>query len=254
MGDNFNKDLGITAAIGCGTGFLWSALSGRAKLSKKRGLLQAFTGCVGSALNATTIYTVSRKFTKDVQFARRITGVWFGVQSAASFTHRLGTQFGWQKSTAYNLISIPLNFASAPIISTASLLWGGIGVASNGFKGGVSVFGGSLLFHHKKCFGNGAMQIGMVGHYCRKETKDDTKFHELGHLAQSSIMGDIGIIGVNLLNSLGQLVVNQRIKENDWIVDTWADDYGEVAKNKFEEANKTKGSQTPRTSRRVNDR
>jgi len=225
MGDDFNKNIGITAAVGCATGFLWSALAGKADISTGKGFARALVGCAASAFNATSVYTVSNHFF-DRKIAAKITAGWFGFQSASSFTQTLGNRYGWHDSTAYNLIAFSLNFGAAPILSTVGLVWGIIGEAGAGSRSGVSLFGGSLVFKHDLCIKNYSTQLGATMQSCRDESKS-TSYHELGHGAHFSIMGDFGMIGLMLLNGTGQLIVKQGIDYGNFIYEKWADDYAE---------------------------
>lgn len=230
MGDDFNKNLGITAGVGCATGFLWSALSGKADISTAKGFARALIGCGGSAFNGASIYTASN-YLFDDKTARRVTTAWFGFQSASSFTQTLGNRYGWHDSTAYNLVAFPLNFGAAPLSSSVGILWGLTGEASAGSRSGIELFGGTLAFKHD-CGHN--IQLGATKQSCPGYDDLETKFHELGHQAQFSIMGDFGMAGLNLLNGAGRLIIKQDLNDREFIIEKWADDYSETVMGSFD--------------------
>lgn len=235
MDEDYGRDLGITAAAGCATGFLWSVLAGKADLSEGKGWAYAAMGCLGSAAQGATLYSgtrfvTSRFGTENPELARQITAGWFGIQTAASFTNMLGTDNGWQNEPAYNAVALPLNYAAAPLFSTGSLIMAGIGEAAIGFSGRVHVFGGTLIFHDKVCLGNGGLQGGAVGHYCKF---GEGNFHEVGHAVQFSILGEVGIVGSYLVNGAYQLIVDQGVHPRRMLLEQWADDFETQTEDTF---------------------
>lgn len=236
MGDLINSinqpETAMAAAVGCATGFVWGALAGEADISEGEGLLAASYSCLGSAINAAGVYGISRYATQNPDTAAKITTAWFGVQSAASFTNMLGVQNGWQGDLLFNAVALPLNFTAAPLASTLGLLQAGFGEMEMGFSGQVRVFGGSLIFRHELCaLGNptaAAQQLGAIGHYCAKKITLRGSFHELGHMAHFSVMGDLGGALLYALNALAIAPFSSNIHD-DMIEERWADDYSEAA-------------------------
>jgi len=239
MGDDFNKNLGITAGVGCATGFLWSALSGKADISTGKGFARAIIGCGGSAFNGASVYTASN-YLFDDKTARNVTTAWFGFQSASSFTQMLGNHYEWHDSTAYNLVAFPLNLGAAPLSSSVGLVWGIVGEASAESKSGVSLYGGSLVFRHESCSGNGGIQLGAVMQLCKDDEDHLTRSHELVHQAQYSIMGDFGMAGLTLLNGAGRLIIKQDLDNKKFIIERWAYDYEKKSPTKKDDAQSTR--------------
>lgn len=226
MADDFARDVGISAGVGCATGFLWSVLAGQADVSTGEGLLHAVTGCVGSAAQSSSVYTATRLISKDPVLARELTAGWFGIQSAASFTNWLGVKHGLMDRAAFNAVALPLNYAAAPVSSTFGLVLAGIGEAANGFSGEVITFGGSLIFRHDLCFRT-YYQTGAIGHRCSNFYWIHERLHETGHMVQMSIMGDAGMLTVNALNLGGQLLSFQGFHYRKLIIERWADKYAD---------------------------
>lgn len=237
MGD-YGKDLGITAGVGCATAFLWSALAGKADLRTAKGWARALMGCAGSSANGLTIYALSNRLVGQ-DTARKITAGWFGFQTASSFTQTLGNHFRWHEKTAYNVIAFPLNYGAAPISSTVGLVWGLIGEAASSKISGVHLFGGSLVFRHELCIRDNHTQLGAIMQSCNGNY-ETIRYHELGHQAQFSIMGDVGMAGWLLLSIAGQLIFKQTFKPENFIYENWAEDYSVKLIGSEEERTKQK--------------
>jgi hypothetical protein len=230
MGDPFES--GMMATGGCATGFLWSVVAGHAKLSTGKGWGRALISCAGSALNAFTIYSVTDHFSKERDLARGLTLSWFGAQAAAGFTNWLGRRYQLENKAAFNAFAFPLNYASAPLISTAGLVWAGIGEAATGFKGEVHLYGGMLVFDHKLCAYDAA-NTGAIGHCFPSNEKDELPQHEKAHEIQVSILGDAGILGVVGVDFLARIFSFQwkTLGESPGhlTLEPWADDYATEA-------------------------
>jgi|GEM_PF-6155456 len=230
MGASFLDSGGFFAAAGCATGFLWSVLAGDAKLSTAKGWARATLGCAGSAVNGLGIYTLTDHFTHDQDLARNLTLGWFGAQSAAGFTNWLGRRNHWEDRPAYNAVSIPLNFAASPVISSVGLLWAGVGEAAVGFHGEVHAFGGMLVFDHRLCIQD-AMNLGATGH-CFSSKYLQTSLHEMGHQVQVSILGDLGTLGTFAGDILFRTFTLRwkTLGQSPGLLtlEPWADDYSEV--------------------------
>lgn len=219
MPDNFLQETGISAALGCATGFLWSTVAGQADLEEGKGWLFATTGCVGSAGSAASVYSISRYASEDRALARGITAGWFGLQSAASLTNWIGLKNNWHEKPAFNGIAFPLNYGAAPLTSTLSLILAAAGSTEDGFRGDPYFFSGTLVFPHNLCPGYSRAQLGAIGHHCAQNDRLDRQFHEVGHAVQSSILGDPGIIAVSVLNHIVQW------NHNKLILEQWANDF-----------------------------
>ncbi|HKX13413.1 MAG TPA: hypothetical protein VJP40_09685 [bacterium] len=220
MPNDFLQETGISAAVGCATGFLWSALAGQADLGEGKGWLFAGAGCAGSAVNAAGLYSGSRYASDNRELARIAAGSWLGLQGASSFTNYLGLKNQWYEKPAFNAVALPLNYLAAPALSTLSLGLAGLS-GFNGYTADPFVLSGTVVIPHQFCLGFNRAQLGAVGHECNSQGFLRTKFHEVGHAVQSSIMGDLGITVISGLN----LLFLPRYKER--VVEQWADDYAD---------------------------
>lgn len=190
------KDYGLVALTGFGTGFLWSALAGEADLKTGEGWLRTIVGGAGSSLNSTSIFALSDFISEDKNLAWKITGAWFGIQSATGLTNTIGNRLGIYDNSAYQAISFPLNYMSAPLLSTIGLLWGFTGEVACGFGYNCHVFfrNGILFFEHELQSTNVTTVLGAVGNGTTWGVFGQRSLilHERGHMMHVSIMGDIG--------------------------------------------------------------
>jgi hypothetical protein len=217
MADNFSTETAIAAGIGCATGILWSSIAGYTDLDEAKAWLFGGTACVGSAATSASIYAVSRYASEDRALARGITAGWFGVQATASLTNWIGLKNNWQEKPGFNAVALPLNYAAAPLSSTLSLMWAGVGMSADGFRAGSALFAGTWVFNHQLCPEYYRVQFGAIGHNCSTNQRLDRRFHEVGHAVQSSILGDVGIILIGGLTLL-------QPKHDARVLEQWADE------------------------------
>ncbi|MDO8644518.1 MAG: hypothetical protein Q7S00_06105 [bacterium] len=223
---------GVATATGFATGFLWCTLAGENDLSTPKGWIRTTLCATGSAAQSASLFTLGTVLDKP-ETGWIVAGSWWAAQSSAGFTNWVGHRNGWEEEPVFQAFALPLNYAAAPLISTAGLLWASGIQATEGFNASVGTFGGMVLIDHDHCGEKAGTNLGATGHCF--DQNDFVRNHEQGHQVQMAAMGDLGALSIDLGLILGgtfaeldPLYFMELLQDRRTFLEPWADDYSQT--------------------------